>query len=291
MPIRHVALALFITMVWGGNFVATKTSILYFTPFLNTALRFAILLVVLLPFVRFPRGHVRVLLKLSVTLGALHFGLLAASMWFHLDIATCAVAVQMGVPFSTMLSAILLNDRIGRWRSFGMLLCFAGAVIVAGTPNVIAHGDGFAIALLAAFFWGITNVTMKTMQPMAAAPMLYGLSVFSLPLLLLLSLVVEGNPLPVVQAAPMVAWLAVGFTALGSTLVAYGLWYWLLKRYSITQVTPYNLLTPVFGIAFGQMVFDEALGWRLLLGAVITLVGVAIIVIRRPKTVILAEAS
>ena len=85
------------------------------------------------------------------------------------------------------------------------------------------------------------------------------------------------------------AWAAVAFTALASTLVAYGLWYWLLKRYPISQVTPYNLLTPIFGIAFGQMFFEEALGWRFLLGAAMTLAGVAIIVIRRPRTAVIAE--
>lgn len=289
VPFRHVLLALLVVVIWGGNYVATKTSTLHFTPFLNTALRFIILLGVLLPFVRFPRGQARVLLKLSLALGVLHFGLLAASMWFHLDIATCAIAIQMGVPFATLLGAVCLNDRIGRWRSLGMMLCFAGAVVVAGTPNVVAHGDGFLLALLAAFFWGVTNVMMKTMQPMEALPMMYGLSVFSLPLLLVIAYCLEGASLVVLQSAPVEAWMAVVFTALASTLVAYGVWYWLLKHHPISQVTPYNLLTPIFGIAFGQMFFEEALGWRFLLGAAMTLAGVAIIVIRRPRTAVMAE--
>lgn len=289
MPVRHILLVLLVVTVWGANFVATKTSVLSFTPMLNTALRMAIVLAVLAPFVRFPKEHMRSLLIFSVTLGTLHFGLLAASMWFHLDIATCTIAVQMGVPFSTMLSAMFLGDHIGRWRSLGLMLCFAGAVVVAGTPNALEHSLGFAVALLAAFFWGVTNVIMKTRQPIPTLPMLYGLSAFSLPILLGLSLLLEGNPIPTLQAATHAGWLAVSFTAFCSTLLAYGIWYWLLKLYPITLIAPYNLLTPILGIAFGQMFYGDELGWRLLMGAAMTLAGVAVIVMRRPKIFMLGE--
>ncbi len=68
------------------------------------------------------------------------------------------------------------------------------------------------------------------------------------------------------QHVPLPVILSVAYTALASTITAYGLWFWLLKRYPVTMVSPFSLLTPVFGIAFGQMFFTEALTWQIAVG-------------------------
>jgi len=291
MRMRHMALAVLVALIWGGNFVASKISVMSFPPFLNTALRFAIAAVILLPFAPFPKGQGRNLAKLAITLGTLHFALLAASLWYHLDIATCAIAVQMGVPFATILAALLLKDMFGKWRCAGLSMCFIGVIIIAGTPSALEHWQGFSLALAAAFFWGVTNVIMRTMPPIDVVPMLAWLAVFSMPLLLIMSLALEGNPVPIITQASSASWLAVVYTAISSTILGYGIWYFLLKLYPVTMIAPFNLLTPVFGIMFGQIFFYEDLGWRFLGGGAITLAGVAIIVMRRPRIMTLSESA
>lgn len=291
MSLRHMALAVLVALIWGGNFVAVKISVLSFPPLLNTALRFAVAAAVLLPFAPFPKGQAKNLAQLSVTLGTLHFAALAASMWYELDIATCAIAIQMGVPFATILAALLLKDYFGAWRCAGLALCFVGVIIIAGTPSALEHWQGFTLALFAAFFWGYTNVSMRTMPPMDVIQMLAWLAVFSMPLLFGVSLVLEGNPLPILAQASLPAWGGVVYTAISSTIIGYGLWYWLLKRYPVTMIAPFNLLTPIFGIMFGQIFFYEDLGWRFFIGGAITLAGVAIIVLRRPRIMAIGKQA
>src|SRR3546814_270281 len=107
------------------------------------------------------------------------------------------------------------------------------------------------------------------------------------PQLLLLSLAFEDGQAAAMAAADWRGWGSIIFMILPVTIFAYGLWYWLLRRHPVNQTMPWTLLGPVFGVVSGVVVLGETLTWRIVLGGAITILGVAIIVLRRPK---LAEA-
>ena len=67
--------------------------------------------------------------------------------------------------------------------------------------------------------------------------------------------------------------------------IGYGAWYWLLKRYAVNQVMPFMLLMPVFGVASGAAFLDEPVTLVLVAGAALTILGIGIILVRRPKLV------
>ena len=48
---------------------------------------------------------------------------------------------------------------------------------------------------------------------------------------------------------------------------------------------PYTLLVPVLSVFFGILFLDEALSWELVVGGIITIAGVAVIVLRRSSKV------
>ncbi|MGE0753692.1 MAG: DMT family transporter [Alphaproteobacteria bacterium] len=286
----HSVFALLVCLIWSGNFVASKFGMQYFTPFMFTALRFAIVAVLLVPFVPRPnKKQFLQLLLLATAFGVLHFGLILASLYKGLDIAGCAIAAQMGVPFSCILGALFLQDNLGWKRSMGMAVSFVGMFIVAGTPNVLENMLGFILALGAAFSWAVGNLLTKRLASLSVFQMLGWMSLLAVPQLLAISWFTESNAWKPLVEAPLPIWLFVSYTALGSTIVAYGLWYFLLKRYPISYVAPYSLLTPLFSIALGQIFFVEQLTWHILLGGALTIGGVAVIVIRRPKTVMLGK--
>jgi O-acetylserine/cysteine efflux transporter len=56
-----------------------------------------------------------------------------------------------------------------------------------------------------------------------------------------------------------------------------------MRRYSVNQVMPFTLLVPVFGVLSGVVFYDDRLTLPMLIGGVGTILGVAIITIRRPK--------
>lgn len=279
-----------VAVFWGGNFVAAKYGVAFLPPFLLTALRFTITSLVLVPLVPRPNAAQMKDIAILSTMSTLHFSLIFVALAWELDIASSALIGQLGVPFACILGAIFLGDRLGLWRSGGIVISFIGTGIVAGAPNILAHLDAFYAALASTFFWGIANVLIKRVQGLGSMSILAWMGLCAVPQLLLLSYLFEPH-WPNLLDIPLSAALGVSYTAVFSTMVAYGLWYWLLTEYTVSQVAPFSLLTPVFGIAFGQLFFTEELTAPVMIGGIITILGVTVIVIRRPKTIPLGEAT
>ena len=62
-----------------------------------------------------------------------------------------------------------------------------------------------------------------------------------------------------------------------STIIAYGMWSYLLRLYPATLVAPYSLLVPVFGMVSAALVFGERFGALRLIGVALILLGVAVV--------------
>jgi O-acetylserine/cysteine efflux transporter len=284
MRLFDSVLAILVAMLWGINFIAAKYGMAHFAPFFLTGLRFALTGLLMVLFVARPaRAQVPALVKLALVMGVLQFATMYVSLDMGLDISSVAIIGQMGVPFSCLIGALFMNDRLGKWRLSGMVLAFAGMVIVAGTPNVLQHPLAFAISTFSALCWAIGNMMAKHLKGVGSMQMLAWMSLFSAPQLFAVSLLLEGNQWPLILNAPMSAWLALGYTVFFSTIVAYGLWYYLIRRHPVSQVAPYSLLTPLAGIACGHIYFSEVMTPEMIIGGAIVIIGVAIIVVRRPK--------
>ena len=98
-------------------------------------------------------------------------------------------------------------------------------------------------------------------------------------MLVALSLTVESGhaQLPDRLLADWRPWAGIAFTVIGSSLVAYTLWYGLLARHPMNRVVPVTLLGPVVGVAGGVLVLGEALTWQKLVGGALTVAGVAVV--------------
>lgn len=284
MPLYAILAAVVVSFCWGANFSASKFAMEYFPPFLSILIRFALLSVLLFPFVvRRKIPPLREMLVLSLLYISLHFALIFFAVYMGLSLTSTIIATQLGVPFSCMLAAIFLKDHLGPWRTFGLGLSFLGIILIAGTPDVSQHSLAFIIALIGALGWAFANIHMKRMQSTHVIDVLFWPGVFALPQMLVLTLLFEDAQLQALAQAEWSAWVGVGYSALFSSLVGYGLWTWLLARYPMSQVVPYSLLVPLFGIACSMFFFHERLTVELLIGAVMTVAGVGIITLRRPK--------
>jgi len=287
----HVVFAVSVALLWGFNFVAAKYGLSYYPPFLLTALRFTAASIILIPLVQRPTWPQIKRIMLISTMSSLHFSLIFVALSCNLDIASSTLIGQLGVPFACLMGVFFLGDTLGIWRISGIVTAFIGTAIVAGTPNIAEHLNGFFAALVGTITWAIANVLVKRVSDVSSMSLLAWMGACTVPILFTLSYIFEYQNWPPIFSPTLVAFLGVSYTVIGSTITAYGLWYFLLSRYSVSQVTPYSLLTPVFGIAIGQLFFKEELSAQIIIGGIITIVGVAVIVLRRPKTIILGEAT
>lgn len=280
MPASDILLALLVQGLWGMNFIAAKVGVDTLPPLMFTALRFVIVAILVLPFVRRPRGRAWWgVLALSVTFGTLHFGIMFSAL-SQVDAATAAVVIQTGPPFSTLLGVLIFREAIGWRRILGLVLAFSGIVVVAGEPHLPA-ATPVLMLLASAFAWAVSNALVKkTANDLPAVATTGWLCLLAVPQLALLSWWLEDGHAAALQAASWQGWLSVLYTAIGGSLVAHSLWYALMRRHPMSLVAPWGLLAPILGIAAGILVLGEVATWQKFVGGAITLTGVAIIQIR-----------
>lgn len=277
-----VAATLFIMAIWGGNFVVAKVALTEFSPMFVMFLRFALVASAIVPFVRMPREKLWGIAVFSFLLGTLHFPLMFTGLQ-GLDAATTSIAAQLSVPFSSLIAAVVFKDRLGWRRALGMAVAFAGIGVIAGEPRVLSNIGHLLLVVGAAVSFAFANIHVKGMGEVDGFALTGWMALFAAPQLLVTSMLAEGNQWAQLTQASWVGWACVLYMAVMVSVVSYGLWYPLLRRYDVNQTMPLTLTVPVFGVAAGILFLDEPLTPALLGGGLLTLAGVAVVAIRRPR--------
>lgn len=273
-----------VMLIWGFNFVVVKWGLALMPPFTFVALRFLAVALLLLPFIKRPPRW-RGLLALSATLGLLHFSLMFTGLK-HIDAATAAIAIQLQVPFAALLAAVFFKDKIGWRRTAGMAIAFAGVALIAGEPRFEGGLGPLGLVVAAACVWAFANIQIKRLGESVDVLGLNGwIAALAFPQLLIVAFLTEGNPLGTVPWRDGGLWAVIGFQAILVTLVGYGIWYRMMRRFPVNQVMPFTLLVPLFGVLSGILFLNEPLTWPMAVGGAATLLGVGICVIRRPAVV------
>jgi O-acetylserine/cysteine efflux transporter len=275
-----LAIVLFVMLLWGGNFVVAKIGLQYMPPIFFVALRFAVVAALLVFFVPVPWGRLKAIAALSVVLGSLHFTLMFNAMR-ALDAGTASVVIQLQVPFAALLAALVFKDKLG-WRSIaGMVLAFAGVLLIAGEPRISGNLPYVGMVVAAAFFFALANIQMKKLGDVDANSINAWTALFATPQLFLISAVLEQGQIAALQAVSWVFLATLFYQAVIMVIVSYALWYGLLRRYPVGQVVPFMLLLPVLGVLSGAALLGEPITWHTVVGGLLTVAGVGVIVLRR----------
>jgi O-acetylserine/cysteine efflux transporter len=271
--------------IWGVNLVAAKLGIGEFPPVFFAALRFAVLAVVLLPMLRIFRGQMYTLIRAATYSGGLGFALMYLGFKYTDDISSMAIATQLGIPFTTLLSIWLLGERI-RWRrKLGIALSFAGVAIVSFDPRALDHAFGLLLVVASQWVVAYGTIHIKRLRNISAWQLQAWLGLISAPSLLLISFMVESGQRQSFATASWVGWCSLLFTALASSLIAHTMMFHLIAKYPVTSVSPVNVLSAVFSIICGVVWFGNQLTTRILIGGSVALLGVVIVAMRDKKMV------
>jgi O-acetylserine/cysteine efflux transporter len=281
MTTRDIVIVVIINLIWGFNIVASKFGVTMVPPLFFTAMRFVILAVVLLPVLRMHKGQMKLLLAIAMTMGVLHFGIMFVGLSMAGDVSTVAIAIQLGIPFATILSVIFLGERLSVMRVIGVVLAFAGVMFIGFDPIVFEYIGALLTVSVASLFGAIGLLLMKQLRNVGIFELQGWIATVSWPLLVLASLVFETNQIQMAQDASWWLWPTVLYTSLAASLLGHGGMYYLIGRYDISHVTPTFVLATVFAIIFGVTLLGDTLTSRMILGGIATLSGVLIILLQR----------
>ncbi len=225
------------------------------------------------------RGNTGVYALLTVLNVVGFFGLQTLAV-MELPSGLAAVLIYLQPVLTGVLAAPLLGERLGANKLAGLLLAFAGIVVVsAGAISGHVSGLGVGYAVASALMWSLGTIAFKRTQGRVdpwwavALPFLAGGAVLTVA-----GLAVEGAHIG--WSASFVAALA--YAALVGTALAWALWFALVGSGEASRASTYIFFVPVLSLVFGAVLLGERIGLSLLAGAVLVVAGVSL-VNRRPR--------
>jgi O-acetylserine/cysteine efflux transporter len=265
-------------------FVATRIGLDSFSPPQLTALRFLIAAVPALALPRPALSWAR-LIAIGATLFAGQFLLQFFAFVNGLPPGLAALLVQTQALFTIVFAAIALHERPTGRQTSGVVVAFAGLLLILLTVGHDLTVVGFCLAMGSAISWGIGNVLLKQVGDVDMLPLVVWLSLVPPLPSLALALWLDG-PAGLAHTASGASWASiVAALYLGSvaTILAYAIWGRLLRRYPAAAVTPFALLIPFVGGGASALVFGERFGALRLAGMALVLLGIAVIVLPRGR--------
>lgn len=281
MSLVDVAATMLVVVIWAFNFVAGKIGLGEFPPLLMLGLRFALAGALLAPFLRLPLRRWRLVVLIGVVLGGLHFGLVFSGL-AGVHAGPAAIAGQLTVPFSAFLAWIVYGERLGWLQLAGIAIAFAGVYILAGDPAQQPDPFYLLLVVLGAFAWAIANILIKRLGPISPFVLNAWVAVIGAPILFAASAAIEDGQLQAIADAGWRGWGTVVFMAVGASITAYGLWYYLLGKHQLNRIVPMTLLAPVLAVVLAVLILGEPITLQVIAGGLLTIVGVAMIQFLKP---------
>ena len=283
MSFRDILIAISVPILLGFGFVIAKPAMQHFPPYLLMGLRFTIPALILVWWFPMPKGLFLDLFKVSFIGSTLQYGLTYNGLNI-IDASSAVLLVQLEVPFGILIAFFLLKEIPKIKNLIGLAIAFIGVFILTGAPNLEGKYFGVLLTLSGAFTWSLGAVMAKPLsKKIGAFALMTWLCVFSGPLLILISTIVNGNPIQYILSANFYSWITVIYLGFIMQPIAYGAWYYVLRRYPVNKIMPVLLLLPVTGLLTAIFLLGEEPSKQVFLGGAIIVFGVSLILFSKPK--------
>lgn len=278
---RDLALVLLVCLFWAVNFLTSAHALQEVPPFLYTAMRMAILAAMLGLFMRVPpREQWGRLAAVALFNGVLHFGTSFLALKLAGNLSSPAIVTQVYVPMAVLLAWWVLGERFG-WRTgLGIGISFAGVLVLGFDPMVLERPAALFVMMGSSLMVAIGTVLMRRLKGVSMVDQQGWTAVLSLLPLLAISAVFEPGSFEALRNASWIGWGGALYAAVFASLLGHGVFYWLVQRHPVAQVTPYLLLTPVLAVVLGIVFWGDRPGPALWIGGAMVLGGVLLIAIR-----------
>lgn len=273
----HLAAALLMVTVWGFNFIVIRWGLNDIPPMTLTVLRFALAAFPALFFIRPPPAPWRLVAGYGLFVFALQFALLFTGMAAGMPTGLASLVIQVQAFFTIALVTLLTHERAKPIQLAGGAVAGAGLLVVAWhlPPSTLL---GFSLVVAAALAWAIANFIVKKIPGDRPLAVVVWASAAAALATLPVALAIDGpaSMLASILAMDGVAWLGLAFQAWPTTLLAFGIWSWLLRKHPATLIAPFTLLVPIVGMSLAVVLLGEEMTWWKLTGAALVLAGLAL---------------
>jgi len=285
MKVKHWTIFIILGLIWSSSFLWIKIGIQEIGPMALVSLRmlFGALTAVAIAVyqkVNWPRDWKtwRTFIILGPTSLAIPIFLIS---WGEQTIDSAVASIlNATVPLFTIIIAHfwLSDDRITSQKLFGLLIGFAGVVVLmskdlgtSSQSSVIGQG---AVILASVFYAWSAVYARKTTQHVK------GLARGASPLVTAAIFMWVTAPFvekPFLMPSLPITWVAALWLGILGSGVAMLMFYYLLHEIGPTRTTLVTYLFPVGGVIFGVLFLNEHLSWQLLAGTLLVISSLAVV--------------
>ena len=282
MTSKDILLALAIIFIWGFNFVVIAWGIEGIPPLLLGGLRFLLVALVGSLFFKRPKTPIKWWFAYALPISFLQVAFLFTAMDNGMPAGLASLALQSQALFTLVFAMLFLKESIKGYQVLAIFIAALGLIFIAQshdsqTMTVL----GFALTLAGAASWAMGNIANKTISQKGYAAnvnlIIWSAWIPPIPFFIA-SYFIEGPDLIIDSLSNFGLQSAISLIYLSvlATVVGYGLWSYLLKKYPAAQVAPLTLGVPVVGLSSAALILNESINQTQWIGISLVVTGLLV---------------
>ncbi len=172
------------------------------------------------------------------------------------------------------------NTKITLLTFIGIILGLAGIAIVFYENAFHNHQEGYwigiTVSLIAMLSWSVGTIFIARKQINMNPYYSTGWQMLIGAVFLLLLSAATGNTIPV-SSIPTQTWLAITYLVAMGSILAYVAFIYTMKHLEASIAALYAYINPIVAILIGSVIINETITLKIIIGSVITLIGVYIV--------------
>ena len=284
MNIKDTLIASLVPVFLGFGFVIAKPAFESFPPILLMGIRFSFAALILIWWFPIPRGYLKKIFIASLIANTLQYSITYTGL-NYIEASSAVLLVQMEVPFGVIFAYFILKEKPTFRALIGITIAFIGVYILTGSPNLDGKFFGITLTILGSAIWALGQVVVKPLSkeinPLA---LVAWLALFSGPILIFLSTLIDGNTINYLKEASFDHWLIAIYIGFIMQPITYGCFYYVLKNNPLYKVLPIVTMgIPPTGLLAAIFLLGEKPTIELFIGGAIIIIGVIMIVFTKSK--------
>jgi len=284
MNIKDTLVASLVPIFLGFGFVIAKPAFDSFPPILLMGIRFIFAASILVWWFPIPRGYLKKIFFASFIANTLQYSITYTGL-NYIDASAAVLLVQTEVPFGVIFAYFMLKEKPTIRALAGIAVAFVGVYILTGSPNLDGKFFGIILTIIGSAIWAFGQVIVKPLSkainPLA---LVAWLALFSGPILICLSALIDGNTINYLTNASFEHWIIAIYIGLIMQPITYGCFYYVLKNNPLYKVLPIVTMgIPPTGLLAAIFLLGEKPTSELFIGGAVIIVGVIMIVFTKTK--------
>ena len=279
MTVKDTLIASLVPIFLGFGFVIAKPAMEDFPPILLMGLRFTFAASILIWWFPIPKGYLIKIFIASLVANTIQYSVTYNGLNL-IDASAAVLLVQTEVPFGVLFAYFMLKEKPSMRSLIGIFIAFIGVYILTGSPNLDNKFFGIFLTILGSGIWALGQVLVKPLsKELNPLTLVAWLALFSGPVLIFLSNILDGNTINYIKSASTNSWLIAIYLGFFMQPVTYGCFYYVLKNNPLYKVLPIVTMgIPLTGLLAAILLLNENPTTELYLGGLIILLGVILIV-------------